>query len=101
MNSAAPSRDRLTPRPPVASDAPKSLRLLQAPLVPPPNPKDRGPLCTPAQVAELVFNNQVTGKWVLANLPIALRVKVGRKVCFRLHDAQAHLDSLSSQGGQG
>ncbi len=81
-------------------DAPRSLRL-HAVMTPPPNPKDRGPLCTAAEIAERVFNNQVSWKWVLANLPMELRVKVGRKVCFRLHDAQAYLDSLSNQGGQG
>jgi hypothetical protein len=79
---------------------PRSLSLLAA-TTPPPNPKDRGPLLTPDEIAEQVFNGKVSGRWVLANLPLDLRVKVGRLICFRLHDAERYLDSLSKQGGQG
>lgn len=82
------------------ADRPRSLSLL-ATMTPPPNPKDRGPLCTPDEIAEQVFNRQVSGRWVLANLPLELRVKVGKKICFRLHDAERYLDSLSKQGGHG
>ena len=101
MNSPARIPLRQKPAAAAPADGPKSLRLVQDPLVPPPNPKDRGPLCTAEEIAAHVFNNQVSWRWVLANLPMHLRVKVGRKVCFRLHDAAAYLDSLSSQDQRG
>lgn len=99
MNAPARILSRL-PRPTPEPGAPKSLRIIPDVLTPPPNPKDRGPLCTPDEIAEQVFSNQVSGRWVLANLPLHLRVKVGKKVCFRLHDAFGYLDSLSNQGGK-
>lgn len=83
-----------------ANDAPRSLRLLSV-MTPPVDPKDRGALLDPAEIAMQVFNGHVSGRWVLDNLPTKLRVKVGRKICFRLRDAQRYLDSLSDQDVKG
>lgn len=100
MNASARLLSRI-PRPEPEPGAPKSLRIIPDVLTPPPNPKDRGPLLTPDAIAEVVFNGQVSGRWVLANLPLHLRVKVGKKICFRQFDAERYLDSLSHQDGQG
>lgn len=84
-------------QPPAAEPGtPRSLRLLPDPLTPPADPKDRGPLCAPDEIAERVYNGHVSGRWVLANLPLELRVRVGRKVLFHLRDAERYRDALSA-----
>ncbi len=56
---------------------------------------ERGRLLTPDEVAQAIFHGQVRGRWVLQNAPSALRVRVGKKVCF--WERQAEVWALSLQ----
>lgn len=71
--------------------APPSLRLA-APTAPPVT--DRGRLLLPAEVAREVFDGKIGPRWILENAPLALRVRLGRRVCFREQDMITWRDGL-------
>lgn len=75
MTKPAPPDLRLTPQtaPPVA---------------------DRGRLLLPAEVARDIFDAKISARWILDNAPVALRVPLGRRICFRANDMIAWRDSL-------
>lgn len=56
--------------------------------------RDRGALLDASEVAEAVFAGKVSDRWVLKNAPSAIRVPLGRKVCFYEADARGWADSL-------
>lgn len=72
-----------------------SLRLT-APTTPP--VADRGRLMLPAEVARDIFDGKIGPRWILDNAPLALRVRLGRRVCFRERDVIAWRDSLGGVG---
>lgn len=73
--------------------APPNLRLTAA-TVPP--VADRGRLLLPAEVAREIFHEKIGPRWILENAPSALRVRLGRRVCFRANDMIAWRDGLGA-----
>lgn len=48
--------------------------------------QDLGELLSAQQIAERMFSGQVGKRWVIENLPLDIRVTVGRRICaYELH----------------